>query len=249
LAQLIDLIAERVALLYPDPVKPAQLESLVHIATDVVATFDGVEGAGAMIAKGRAAPASWTLFQRAVNGEPFAALLDAVEASPTPPTGRPVAKTAPVTGFERVAEPGSLRRDDIIGLTADLAAAYVSRNPVPASDLPGLIASVHRALTGVGTEGQIGLAAGPGPQQPAAPIEQSITTEYLVCLEDGRKFKSLKHHLRSKYNISPDEYRKKWGLPKNYPMVAPAYAAERSPAKQAGLGQKATARRGSKAAV
>jgi predicted transcriptional regulator len=126
-------------------------------------------------------------------------------------------------------------KSEIIEMTADIVAAYVGANSVAAADLPSLIQSVHRALTGVATGGEVAEAA---PREPAVPIKKSITPEYLVCLEDGRKFKSLKRHLRTKYNMSPEEYRSKWALPKDYPMVAPSYAKARSElAKQMGLGQ------------
>jgi predicted transcriptional regulator len=124
---------------------------------------------------------------------------------------------------------------EIIEMTADIVAAYVGHNSVSSSDLPNLIQSVHRALAAVTT----GAAeAAPVPKEPAVPIKKSITPDYLICLEDGRKFKSLKRHLRTKYDMSPDEYRSKWGLSKDYPMVAPNYAKARSDlAKQMGLGQ------------
>ena len=126
-------------------------------------------------------------------------------------------------------------KSEIIEMTADIVAAYVGANSVTAADLPALIQSVHRALTGVATGGEVAEAA---PREPAVPIKKSITPEYLICLEDGRKFKSLKRHLRTKYNMSPEEYRAKWGLAKDYPMVAPSYAKARSElAKQMGLGQ------------
>ncbi|HSZ50290.1 MAG TPA: MucR family transcriptional regulator [Caulobacteraceae bacterium] len=124
---------------------------------------------------------------------------------------------------------------EIIEMTAEIVAAYVENNTVAAGELPGLIQSVHRALSGV--------SAGPEtveapPKEPAVPVRRSITPDHLVCLEDGRKFKSLKRHLRTKYNMSPEEYRTKWGLAKDYPMVAPNYAKARSElAKQMGLGQ------------
>jgi predicted transcriptional regulator len=124
---------------------------------------------------------------------------------------------------------------EIIEMTADIVSAYVGNNSVSANDLPTLIQSVHRALstvTGAQAEAQ------PAPKEPAVPVKKSITPDYLVCLEDGRKFKSLKRHLRTKYNMSPEEYRAKWGLAKDYPMVAPNYAKARSDlAKQMGLGQ------------
>ncbi|HZC17909.1 MAG TPA: MucR family transcriptional regulator [Caulobacteraceae bacterium] len=136
-------------------------------------------------------------------------------------------------------------KSEIIEMTADIVSAYVGNNSVSAGELPSLIQSVHRALAGVsnGTE-----AVETAPKEPAVPMKRSITPDHLVCLEDGRKFKSLKRHLRTKYNMSPEDYRAKWGLPKEYPMVAPNYAKARSElAKQMGLGQggrQAPARRG-----
>ena len=126
-------------------------------------------------------------------------------------------------------------KSEVIEMTADIVSAYVGNNSVTAADLPGLIQSVHRALAGISTGGDVAEAA---PKEPAVPIRRSITPDFLICLEDGRKFKSLKRHLRTKYNMSPEEYRAKWGLPKDYPMVAPNYAKARSDlAKQMGLGQ------------
>ncbi|MGP0059665.1 MAG: MucR family transcriptional regulator [Beijerinckiaceae bacterium] len=122
-----------------------------------------------------------------------------------------------------------------IELAADIVSAYVSNNSVPASDLPTLISDVHSAL--------IRVTAGNAPipietPKPAVPAKKSVTNDFIVCLEDGRKFKSLKRHLRTQYNMSPDEYREKWGLGADYPMVAPNYAKARSNlAKQMGLGQ------------
>ena len=122
-----------------------------------------------------------------------------------------------------------------IELTASIVSAYVSNNSVPASDLPALISQVHAALTRVLN------GYGDAPREPpkaAIPVKKSITPEYIVCLEDGKKFKSLKRHLRAQYNMTPEQYREKWGLPSDYPMVAPNYAAARSRlAKQMGLGQ------------
>lgn len=126
-------------------------------------------------------------------------------------------------------------KSEIIAMTTDIVSAYVGNNSVAAAELPGLIQSVHQALTAAAGGEQ---AAPPAPQEPAVPIRKSITPDYLICLEDGRKFKSLKRHLRTKYDMSPEEYRAKWGLPKDYPMVAPNYAKARSElAKQMGLGQ------------
>lgn len=125
--------------------------------------------------------------------------------------------------------------NNYIELAADIVSAYVSNNSVPASDLPALINDVHSALLRV-TSGQA--VAVPETPKPAVSPKKSITNEHIVCLEDGRKFKSLKRHLRTQYNMSPDEYREKWNLPPDYPMVAPNYAKARSNlAKQMGLGQ------------
>ena len=125
--------------------------------------------------------------------------------------------------------------DDTIELAADIVSAYVSNNSVPASDLPTLINEVHAALLRVTNE-VVPLAI--EPLKPAVPARKSITNDFIVCLEDGRRFKSLKRHLRTQYNMSPDEYREKWSLPPDYPMVAPSYAKARSTlAKQMGLGQ------------
>ncbi|MBX6329285.1 MAG: MucR family transcriptional regulator [Pseudolabrys sp.] len=126
-------------------------------------------------------------------------------------------------------------RDDRIRLTAEIVSAYVSNNSVPAGEIPALIDRVHAALTRVaGGDGQTPAE----PPKPAVAIKKSVTPEYIVCLEDGKKFKSLKRHLRTQYNMTPEQYRDKWNLPPDYPMVAPNYAAARSRlAKQMGLGQ------------
>ena len=126
-------------------------------------------------------------------------------------------------------------KSEVIEMTADIVSAYVGNNSVAAGDLPSLIQSVHRALSSVSSGTETQEAA---PKEPAVPLKRSITPDYLVCLEDGRKFKSLKRHLRTKYDMSPEEYRAKWGLAKDYPMVAPNYAKARSDlAKQMGQGQ------------
>lgn len=128
----------------------------------------------------------------------------------------------------------SIPSPSLIDFTADIVAAYVSNNSVAAAELPALIESVHRAL------GQLGAPAAPPVEElkPAVPLKKSVTPEYIICLEDGKKFKSLKRHLRTSYGMTPEAYREKWGLPKDYPMVAPAYAAARSElAKNMGLGQ------------
>lgn len=124
---------------------------------------------------------------------------------------------------------------DLVGLTADIVSAYVSQNPLPVAGLPDLIASVHLSLTGLGQP----KVAEPPRQEPAINPKRSVTPDYIICLEDGKKFKSLKRHLAVHYGLTPDEYREKWGLNAAYPMVAPNYAAQRSVlAKAAGLGRK-----------
>ncbi|MEJ8404833.1 MucR family transcriptional regulator [Brevundimonas vesicularis] len=126
-------------------------------------------------------------------------------------------------------------KPELLEMTADIVSAYVGNNSVSAEALPALIANIHAALSGV-SNGPI--EAEPEPKEPAVPIRKSIAPDFLICLEDGRKFKSLKRHLRTKYDMSPEEYRTKWGLPKDYPMVAPNYAKARSElAKSMGLGQ------------
>lgn len=137
--------------------------------------------------------------------------------------------------------PESTQNAEIIELTAEIVAAYVGNNPVAAGDLPGLIKDVHKALTGT-----VETVEPPQPEQkPAVSIRRSITPDYIICLEDGKKFKSLKRHLRTQYNMTPEQYREKWNLPPDYPMVAPNYAAARSElAKKMGLGQKRRTRRG-----
>ncbi|MFM1815381.1 MAG: hypothetical protein RLZ98_2076 [Pseudomonadota bacterium] len=123
---------------------------------------------------------------------------------------------------------------DLVELTANIVSAYVSKNAVTAADLPNLINDVHHALTKASSNPQ---PAEREDLRPAVNIRKSITADYIVCLEDGKKFKSLKRHLRSHYNMSPEEYREKWGLPADYPMVAPNYAQARSDlAKKMGLG-------------
>ncbi|GBU17354.1 MULTISPECIES: MucR family transcriptional regulator [Methylobacterium] len=126
---------------------------------------------------------------------------------------------------------------DRVELAAGIVSAYVSNNPVPPGELAQLIARVHAALLQI-AGGPAEAAVPSAPQQPAVPIKKSVTPDHIVCLEDGRTFKSLKRHLRAKYDLTPEQYRAKWGLPPDYPMVAPNYAKARSDlAKAIGLGQ------------
>ena len=128
-----------------------------------------------------------------------------------------------------------------IQLTANIVSAYVSNNTVASAEIPNLITQVYSALMRISS----GQTAPPAePLKPAVAVKRSVTPEYIVCLEDGKKFKSLKRHLRTQYGITPEQYREKWGLPPDYPMVAPNYAAARSQlAKQMGLGQQRRRRR------
>lgn len=123
----------------------------------------------------------------------------------------------------------------LITLTADIVAAHVANNNVAVSDLPTLISKVHGALSGLGDP----VVPAPEPLHPAVPVRASVRPDYIVCLEDGKKFKMLRRHLMTYYGLTPDQYRAKWSLPKDYPMVAPNYAAQRrSLALQIGLGRK-----------
>jgi predicted transcriptional regulator len=138
----------------------------------------------------------------------------------------------------------TLATSNYIELAADIVSAYVSNNSVPSGDLPSLISDVHSALLKVGG-GTIEVPA--EAPKPAVPVKKSVTPDYIICLEDGKKFKSLKRHLRTQYNMTPEQYREKWGLPVDYPMVAPNYAKARSElAKEMGLGQQRRKRRSSR---
>ena len=133
-----------------------------------------------------------------------------------------------------MSDSGRGQEANFIALTAEIVSAYVGNNAVAMSEIPSLINQVHAALTRVSAGGE----PASDPLKPAVPTKRSVTPEYIVCLEDGKKFKSLKRHLRTQYKMTPEQYREKWGLPPDYPMVAPNYAAARSSlAKQMGLGQ------------
>ncbi len=133
--------------------------------------------------------------------------------------------------------PVSANDNDLIDLSTEIVSAYVSHNALSVTDLPKLISDVHSALRGLRTATPSAVLE---ELKPAVPVKKSIAADYIVCLEDGKKFKSLKRHLRTHYNLSPEEYREKWGLPADYPMVAPNYSATRSRlAKDNGLGRKA----------
>lgn len=130
-------------------------------------------------------------------------------------------------------------QSQFVEITADIVSAYVSKNRIPMAEVSRLIADTYSSVSMLGTETA---SLAPEPAKPAVPIKQSVKPDFIVSLEDGKKFKSLKRHLATSYGMTPDQYRAKWNLPADYPMVAPNYAAQRSAmAKQFGLGRKAQA--------
>jgi predicted transcriptional regulator len=138
----------------------------------------------------------------------------------------------------KMAEEGSKTepQSDVLRMAVDIVSAYVSNNPVPSGQVPEIINTVFGSLTALSSGGANGATE---PPKPAISVRRSVTPDYIVCLEDGKKLKMLKRHLRAAYGMSPDEYRVKWSLPADYPMVAPNYAQQRSAfAKKIGLGRK-----------
>ncbi len=130
--------------------------------------------------------------------------------------------------------PEQVSHADIMKLTVDIVSAHVANNALISAELPQLIADVHATLALVGTAVEAPALARP----PVVPIKQSVTPDYIICLEDGRKLKMLKRHLRTAYNLSPEQYKERWGLPADYPLVAPNYAKRRSDlARKIGLGR------------
>lgn len=139
-------------------------------------------------------------------------------------------------------------REELLRMAVEVVSAYVGNNTLPASQIPDVIQTVHASLAAL-DDGPSGDAKAEA-QKPAVPIRKSVTPEHIVCLEDGKKLKMLKRHLRTNYNMTPDEYRAKWNLPPDYPMVAPDYARQRSEfAKKIGLGRKPSEGRKGRAAV
>ncbi len=131
---------------------------------------------------------------------------------------------------------GKIERIEVLRMVADVVAAYVGNNTVPAKDVPSIIEAVFGSLTGIE---RAAWKPADEPPKPAVSVDRSVTQDYLVCLEDGKRLKVLKRHLRANYDMTPEEYRAKWGLPPDYPMVAPSYAAQRSElAKKIGLGRR-----------
>ena len=126
--------------------------------------------------------------------------------------------------------------DPVISITADIVSSYVSNNPIPAAELPDFIGKIHASIRNISD----GVAdGGPDEIRYAVPVKKSVTPDFIICLEDGKRFKSLKRHIETNYGLTPDQYQKKWNLPSSYPMVAPNYSATRSKlAKSMGLGRK-----------
>lgn len=136
-----------------------------------------------------------------------------------------------------MSESGSSNAKRKLELTSRIVAAYISRNAVPAGDLPDLIQQTYSSLSGTSQRHQS--EPGVEEQRPAVPIKKSVTVDFIICLEDGVKFRSLRRHLMAKYGLTPERYREKWGLPADYPMIAPSYARQRSElARASGLGKK-----------
>ncbi len=130
----------------------------------------------------------------------------------------------------------TVQQTDLLRMAVDIVSAYVGNNSVPANQVPDIINTVYSSLNGLNGQPVVGAAE---PLKPAVSVRRSVTPEYIICLEDGKKLKMLKRHLRASYGMTPDEYRAKWGLPPDYPMVAPNYAEQRSAfAKKIGLGRK-----------
>ncbi len=139
--------------------------------------------------------------------------------------------------------PEQLERGEVLALTTEIVASHVSNNDVSVGDLSQLIREVYDTLSGLAV-GASGASLAQERPQPAVPIKKSITSDYLICLEDGKKLKMLKRHLKTSYDLTPEQYRERWGLPADYPMVAPNYAKQRSQlAKKIGLGTKPRRRR------
>lgn len=135
------------------------------------------------------------------------------------------------------------KNHDILALTTEIVSAHLSNNTVPAGDIPALIERIYKTLSGVGGEAAAASITSERPQ-PAVPIRKSVMPDYIVCLEDGKKLKMLKRHLKTAYKMTPEQYRERWGLPTDYPMVAPNYAKTRSRlAKDIGLGTKGRSER------
>lgn len=126
-------------------------------------------------------------------------------------------------------------REELLAFTTEIVSAYLSNNVMPSSDVPGVIEQVFKTLANVNTDVNVSMDR----PQPAVPIKKSVTPDHIICLEDGKKLKMLKRHLKTAYGMTPEEYRERWGLPADYPMVAPNYADQRSKlAKDIGLGKR-----------
>jgi len=216
--QLVQLVAEHLKVRIREVRSFHDIEEIVLIAADVRAIFSqDIKKFQAY----RSGDAGWSLFLRALNGATFQELEETRETR----------VTLSESQVPRTTE-----------LAASLVSSYVTHNPVVSTDIPRLITDVHSALLQANS-GSIGMHI--GAPTPSISVKKSVTADYVICLEDGKKFKSLKRHLRTHYNMTPEQYRKKWGLPEDYPMVAPNYAKARSElAKEMGLGQRRKRRSG-----
>jgi predicted transcriptional regulator len=154
--------------------------------------------------------------------------------------GRALEFPSTVKRTKKMPEADKISHEDLLRMTSEVAAAYVSNNSLSAAQLPEVIRTIHASLAGLQTG-----AGSAEPLTPAVPVKKSVHDDYIVCLEDGKKLKMLKRHLRTAYGLTPEEYRQKWSLPADYPMVAPNYAAQRSAfAKKIGLGRTGGRRKG-----
>jgi len=223
LRRLMSQIANQVSTTLNEPLTPPDADLVLSTASNIGSIFAEVKNARDIAHSVRERARGWTLVLSALDGQSYEAIVKAIRSDAS------------------VSDPRAGRSSDasqaVVDKTAQIVKAYVSRNRIEKQDLGQLIGSVHGAL-----EGSLETGATDHVEtrfKPAVPIQKSILTDYLICLEDGRKFKSLKRYLRTKYDMSPSDYRAKWGLPDEYPMVAPAYSAARAAlAKNIGLGRK-----------
>lgn len=229
LRRLMSRIANQVRTSLHEPLTPPDADLVLSTASNLGGIFADVKGARDIARAVDESARGWTLVLSALEGQSYDDIVTAIRSD------------APASDL--AVRRGTKASRVLVDQTAQIVRAYVSNNRVEREDLSQLIGSVRGAL-------ESGPASGPqgdfqGRLKPAVPIRKSILPDYLICLEDGRKYKSLKRHLRTKYNMSPSEYRAKWGLPEDYPMVAPAYSAARAAmAKKDGLGRAPQAVRG-----
>jgi len=212
LRRLMGRIADRTAAALEGPLGPSDADLVLATAANIAGIFAGVKNPREIAHAVRQDASAWTLVLSALDGWSYDAIAEALGS----------------VGFSqgRGKASSSTEADVVLDKTTQIVKAYVSRNRVRTQELTRLIGSVHEVLESGHTSKKAGRAR--GRNKPAVPIGKSILPDYLICLEDGGKFKTLKRHLQSKYGMSPSDYRDKWGLPDDYPMVAPAYSAARA---------------------